>query len=79
MVISKKYDGTKIICEYNSSNLKSASYDTTTNKLNITFSSGTTYEYDGVPHTVFSEMNLTESQGSFFNKNIAKKYSYKKL
>jgi hypothetical protein len=79
MVVSKKYEGSKVICEYDSSNLKGASYDTNTKKLNITFGSGFTYEYDEVPHEEFAALNLSESQGKYFNKNIAKKYNYKKL
>ena len=33
MVKSKKYEGTKVICEYDSSNLRQVSYDTTTKKI----------------------------------------------
>jgi hypothetical protein len=32
-----------------------------------------------VSHEVFAELNLAESQGKYFNANIAKKYSYKKV
>lgn len=79
MVTSKKYEGTKVICEYNSSNLKAASYDTATKKLSITFGSGAIYEYDDVPHETFSGLNLAESNGKYFNRNIAKNFNYKKV
>jgi hypothetical protein len=36
------------------------------------------YEYDDVPHEVFSEMNIAESQGRYFNQKIAKNYTYRK-
>jgi hypothetical protein len=79
MVTTKKYEGTKVICEYNSSNLKGASYDTSTKKLSVTFGSGAIYEYDDVPHETFSALNLAESQGKYFNQNIAKNFTYKKI
>lgn len=79
MILNKKYEGSKIICEYNSSNLKKSTYDINEKKLTILFGSGTSYEYEGVPHEVFSELNLAESQGKYFNVNIAKKYNYKKI
>ena len=79
MVTSKHYEGTKVICEYDSSNLKKAVYNTDEKKLNITFGNGSTYEYDQVPHDIFAEMNVAESQGKFFNKKIAKNYSFRKL
>jgi hypothetical protein len=79
MIKSKNYEGTKVICEYDSSNLKKASYDTLTKKLSVTFNNGVIYEYDDVPHETFSALNLSESQGKFFNQNIAKKFTYKKI
>jgi hypothetical protein len=79
MVKSKNYEGTKVICEYDSSNLKKASYDTLTKKLSVTFNNEVVYEYDDVPHETFSALNLSESQGKYFNQNIAKKFTYKKI
>lgn len=79
MIKSKNYEGTKVICEYDSSNLKKASYDTLTKKLSVTFNNEVVYEYDDVPHETFSALNLSESQGKFFNQNIAKKFTYKKI
>jgi predicted NUDIX family NTP pyrophosphohydrolase len=79
MILSKKYEGSKVICEYNSSNLKLASYDSQTKKLKVTFGSGQVYEYDEVPHEIFAALNLSESQGKYFNQNISKVYKYKKL
>ncbi len=79
MVKSKKYEGTRVICEYDSSNLKQASYDTLNKKLNVTFNNGAIYEYDEVPHEVFAGLNLAESQGKFFNQNISKNFTYKKI
>ena len=79
MLKSKNYQGSVVVTEYESSNLKSGNYDTNTKKLRITFNTGSTYEYDDVPHDVFAGMNLSESTGKYFNQNIAKKYTYKKI
>jgi hypothetical protein len=37
------------------------------------------YEYDEVPHDIFAELNLAESQGKYFNQKIAKAFTYKKI
>jgi hypothetical protein len=79
MRTSKKYQGAQIITEYDSSNIKGAKYDTDTKSLAITFGSGSIYEYANVPHEVFSAFDNAESQGKYFNGNIGKKYSYKKV
>lgn len=79
MLKSKQYSGNNIICEYDSANLKLANYDISTKKLIVTFGNGSLYEYDEVPHETFAELNLSESQGKFFNKNIAKIFTYRKL
>jgi len=79
MVKSKKYEGSLIIAEYDSSNLQRGRYDINTKKLVITFNNGASYEYDDVPHETFTGMNLAESAGKFFNQNIAKKFTYKKI
>lgn len=42
--------GTKIINEIKSSNIKSAEYDTESKKLIVEFNNGFKYEYDEVPH-----------------------------
>jgi hypothetical protein len=71
--------GTKIICEIESSNLKITEYDTEAKKLVVEFNNGVRYEYDEVPHNIFAQLRLSDSQGKFFNTSIAKTYKYKKL
>lgn len=78
-VTSKKYLGENIVTEYVSSNIKGGKYNITNKKLEITFNNGMVYEYEDVPHEIFAELNLAESQGKYFNTNIAKKYVYKKV
>ena len=72
-------NGTKIICEIESSNLKSTQYDTESKKLVVEFKNGIKYEYDEVPHNSFAQLRLSESQGKFFNTSIAKSFKYKKV
>jgi len=76
---SEKIIGKKIICEIESSTVKIAEYDTSTKKLLVTFKGDVQYEYDEVPHDVFTKFRMSESQGSFFNKEIGKKYEYRKI
>lgn len=78
-VKNTKIEGTKIICEIESSNLVSTEYDTESKKLVVEFKNGIKYEYDEVPHGVYAQLRLSESQGKFFNTQIAKKFNYKKL
>lgn len=79
MIKSKNYNGNQIVCEYDSSNLKKGVYDTVTKKLTVTFGNDMRYEYDEVPHDIFAELNLAESQGKYFNQKIAKAYTYKRI
>jgi len=68
-------EGTKIICEIDSTN----EYDTESKKMVALFKSGVSYEYDEVPHNIYAQFRLSESQGKYFNTNIAKAYKYKKI
>ena len=72
-------DGTKIICEIESSNLVKTEYDSETNKLMATFKNGIIYEYEDVPQKTYAQFRLAESQGKYFNTDIAKQYKYKKI
>ena len=80
MAITKEeINGTKIINEIVSSNLKKTEYDTETKKLVVEFNNGLKYEYDEVPHQLYTQFRMSESQGKFFNSKISKIYKYKKL
>lgn len=76
---AKQYKGADIIAEYDSSNVRGAKYNINEKTLQITFGSGAVYEYTEVPHEVFSAFDNAESQGKYFNQNIGKKFSYKKV
>ena len=80
MAITKEtIQGTKIINEIKSSNIKSSEYDTESKKLVVEFNNGFKYEYDEVPHQTYTKFRMSESQGNFFTTDISKKFKYKKL
>ena len=79
MAITKEIiSGTKIINEVKSSNVKKTEYDLETKKLLVEFNNGIKYEYDDVPHKIYTQFRMAESQGKFFSSNIAKSYKYTK-
>jgi hypothetical protein len=78
-IISEQISGTTINVEIKSSNLKSASYNTSTKVLTTTFNNGSIYEYYDVPWVLFTKFRTAESQGKHFNVNISRNYKYKKL
>ena len=71
--------GTRIINEVNSTNLVRTEYDVETNKLIAEFKNGSKYEYEGVPHIIYTRFRMAESQGKFFTTNISRSYKYKKV
>ncbi len=78
-ILKEEIIGTKIINEIQSSNIKKTEYDTETKKLLVTFNNGALYEYDEVPHQLYTQFRMTESQGKFFSTKISKNYKYKKI
>jgi hypothetical protein len=80
MAVKKEIiDGTKIINEIESTNIVRTEYDTTTKKMIAQFKNGTKYEYEDVPHNVYTKFRLAESQGKYFTTDISKKFKYKKV
>ena len=79
MAITKEIiRGTKIINEIKSSNVKNTEYDLDSKKLLGEFNNGIKYEYEDVPHKIYTQFRMAESQGKFFSTNIAKSYKYTK-
>ena len=80
MAVKKEIiDGTKIINEIESTNIVRTEYDTTTKKMIAEFKNGAKYEYEDVPHYVYTKFRLAESQGKYFTTDISKKFKYKKV
>ena len=77
-IISEKIDGKLITVTIQSSNLKEATYNTETEDLSVVFNNGSIYVYNKVPWQKFTKFRLAESQGKYFNENIAKSHKYVK-
>ncbi len=69
----------KIKETYTSSNLKSSTYDTQTKELIVEFKKGGKYSYIDVPLQTVISLRRALSKGTYFNTNIAKTYTYKKI
>jgi hypothetical protein len=78
-IVSESIKGNLIEVTINSSNLKSATYNTENEDLTVTFNNGAIYEYNKVPWNKFTKFRLAESQGKYFNENIGKAYKFKKI
>jgi hypothetical protein len=78
-VKNETIEGTKIINEIDSSNLKKTIYDVQSKDLICVFNNGLTYEYKDVPHELYTKFRMSPSQGKFFMSEISKKFQYKKL
>lgn len=78
-ILKEEIQGTKILNEIKSSNIKKTVYDTETKKLIVEFNNGFKYEYDDVPHQTYTKFRLSESQGKFFVTEISKAFKYKKI
>ncbi len=78
-IIKEEIKGTKILNEIKSSNIKKSEYDTEIKKMIVEFNNGFRYEYDEVPHQIYTKFRKSESQGKFFTTDISKKFKYKKL
>ena len=78
-ILREQITGTKIINEIQSSNIKKTEYDTQSKELVVEFNNGLIYSYEDVPHQLYTQFRMSESQGKFFNSKIAKVYKYKRL
>lgn len=78
-ILSEKIEGTIIEVVIESSNLKSAKYNTESQDLWVTFNSGAIYEYNNVPWEKFTKFRMAKSQGKYFNESISRSYKYTKI
>ena len=78
-IISENIEGKEISVTINSSNLKSAKFNTETKVLTITFVNGGIYEYYDFSHEKFTKFRMSKSQGKYLNTDINGKYKYKKI
>jgi hypothetical protein len=70
---------TPAVQQVDSSLIKSVSYDPATSVLTVVMAEGNeTYEYKGVPESVYKELMTAESKGTYFVKNIKGKFEFTK-
>ena len=70
---------TRPLITIESSNLVKTEYDTETKKMIAEFKTGMKYEYDEVPHIIYTQFRSAKSQGNFFNTQISKVFKHSKL
>jgi hypothetical protein len=78
-ILKEEINGTKIINEIQSSNIRRTEFDTESKELVVEFNNGHRYLYEGVPHQVYTQFRMAESQGKYFNTKISKVYKYRKM
>jgi hypothetical protein len=78
-ILKEEIKGTKIYNEVQSSNIVRTEYDTQNETMIVEFKNGGRFEYEKVPHKVYSQFRLAESQGKFFSTSISRGYKYKKI
>ena len=78
-ILKEEINGTKITNEIQSSNIRKTEYDTNDKTLLVEFNNGMKYEYQEVPHQLYTQFRMSESQGKFFSSKIAKIFKYKKI
>ncbi len=59
--------------------IESVGYDPESETLEIEFTSGGVYRYEGVPSEVFEEFMNSDSFGSYFQQNIKGAYPEQKV
>ena len=59
-----------------SSAIQRIEYDELSHRLQITFTSGKTYTYYGVPRSVYESFLHASSKGTFFNDYIKDRYTF---
>lgn len=65
---------TQLSTRFQSTALSFAEYDTESERLEITFTSGQSYTFERVPMNVFENLRDAGSPGSFYHANIKGRY-----
>ena len=77
-VIQRKVNGDVIECLIDSSNIIKSEYNESEKTLVITFKAGTQYKYVDVLERDYVRFEISESQGSVFNKMMRTRYQGEK-
>jgi hypothetical protein len=78
-ILREEINGSKIINEIQSSNIRKTEFDTESKELVVEFNNGLIYSYEDVPHQIYTQFRMSESQGKFFSTKISKTFKYKKI
>ena len=78
-IISERIEGKNIFVDVQSSNIKSAMFNTETSELDVTFNNGAIYRYYDVSWETFTKFRMAPSQGAFLNTNVKKTSKVEKL
>ena len=78
-IIKEEIIGTRILNEIKSSNISKTEYNTEPKDLIVEFNNGVRYEYKDVPHQLYTQFRISESQGKFFSSKISKSFKFTKL
>jgi hypothetical protein len=62
-----------------SSSIRAAGYDASTQTLRLRYAGGRTYDYLNVPLDVFDDFLAASSKGQFVNWNIKPNYAYRQI
>lgn len=65
--------------QVSSTAIKAIAYNEAKHTLIVDFTSGGTYEYEGVPSNIYQAFEAAPSKGSFFHQNILDRYLFTKL
>lgn len=62
-----------------SSNIASVGYEESTETLEVEFSDGNVYQYQGVPKHIYEQLVSAPSVGQFFHFNIRNSFPYMRI
>lgn len=65
---------TQLSARFQSTALSFAEYDTESEQLEITFTSGQSYTFERVPQNIFEALRDAGSPGSYYHQNIKGRY-----
>jgi KTSC domain len=72
----REHDGVFVMPVVSSSAIQQVEYDNRTQQMQITFVSGKTYTYFGVPRSVYERFVQAPSKGTYFNEYIKDQYGF---
>lgn len=74
---AKRLPGAMTVEHVSSTVVTDIAYDPDSKRLKVTFVSGKSYDYDGVPADVVDAFLSASSKGAYFNSNIRDAYEYR--